>query len=496
MAIPTSPLWSILAFTEGLDISGWFDAATEGVDWSAFPVGAWGVNYLRDVTNKRIEIHDGVAFTQIYPVITAGSIGTGSWKTQIKFVPDVSVASNRIFTFNGGSPDSGLGNALALYWDRGFSLWNIQRELDIFGLGDIATGVDLTPVPGTTLDILMEYDSTSGLVSVTINGTLYGALPTFAAGAVAHDQSLSFSLPRPAGLEVQFIDEWLIGVPVPTPPPAPVIISSGGVSLADRPRRTLESVPSFESEAAPAIFGGNFEELFHSEFTEFVEAMPIMDVVAPGCPTNLSCIVNTLNRTMFFTWYWPSTYSSDGSIQNDVKEFEFFRFKDGEFSLITKTRIPKYNFYVTDDLLQESKDEGLAFAVRAVDFHDLVSKTSKTILVKLNKNYGCKEREIDPVFISGECGNQLNKKYSLNNKIILNKDQINLFVGTHIGIKEPFKNRDNTLLLTIKDLNTGKIFTINLTIQHNKLTVHDVVYGVANKTSDILSSIRRGTGRF
>ncbi len=271
-------------------------------------------------------------------------------------------------------------------------------------------------------------------------------------------------------------------------------ISEGLASSLDRPPRVLESVSSFEPEAPPEIFGGNFEELFHSEFSEFVEAQLVIDTIAPGCPTNLSCTVNTKNRTMFFTWYWPSTYSSDNSIQDDIKEFEFFRLENDEQFLITKTRIPKLHFYVDDSLLEKSKNEGLMFAVRAIDYHNLTSEYSKTILVKLNKDYGCKQKEIDPAFVSNECGKALNKKYILNKKIIVNKDRIKLLVGSHIAIKEPFINKNNTLLLTIKDLNTGKIFRINLTIEHTTQISRDFMYSSVStsKTSDILTSIRSG----
>lgn len=274
-------------------------------------------------------------------------------------------------------------------------------------------------------------------------------------------------------------------------------IGSGLASSLDRPPRVLESIPSFEPEVQPRIFGGNFEELFHGEFSEFVEAQPIIDTIAPSCPTNLSCTVNTKNRTMFFSWYWPTTYSSDGSIQNDIKEFEFFRLENGEHFLLTKIRIPKYSFYVNDALIEKSKNEGLMFAVRAIDYHDLTSEYSKIILVKLNKDFGCKEKEISPIFISNECGKAFNKKYVLNKKIIINKDQIKLLIGSHIAIKEPFISRNNTLLLTIKDLNTGKIFEISLTVENTQQINRDVVYSPTfNKTLDILASIRSGRTRF
>lgn len=258
------------------------------------------------------------------------------------------------------------------------------------------------------------------------------------------------------------------------------------------PERVFESVPSFVPEVVDKLSGGNFEELFHSEYTEFVEAQPIIDTISPSCPTNLTCVVNTAKRKMFFTWYWPITYSADKSVQNDIKEFEFLRFKDDQFIVVERVKVPRYEFFVSDDLLQESFDSGLMFAVRAIDFHDLFSDISKIILVKLNKNYSCKNQEIKPVYVSKNCGIDQSKKYILNNKIIIeDKEQINFSIGAHIGIKEPFINKKNTLIIKIKELNSDETFYINLNIQHSKIDTNFSNVSTV-KTSDIVALINAG----
>jgi hypothetical protein len=259
--------------------------------------------------------------------------------------------------------------------------------------------------------------------------------------------------------------------------------------------RGLESVPAFEPVITSGLTGGNFQELFHGEFSEFIEAVPIMDTTAPNCPSNLTCLINTTRKEFFFTWYWPVTNSSDGSIQNDIKEFEVLMYDDNDLSLvIAKTAIPSFKYIVPDNLLQKSFDGGLKFSVRAIDYHDLVSETSKVILVKLNKDFGCRKKEIDAIYISNECGKSKSaKKYELNNKLVINSDTISFNVGAYIGLKEPFKDKTNYLIINILDLNTGKTYTVDLEVSHNKVMRIETVYGIVPKTSDILSSIRRTT---
>lgn len=213
--------------------------------------------------------------------------------------------------------------------------------------------------------------------------------------------------------------------------------------------------------------GGNYEELFHSEFSDYTETAPIIDSIVPNCPTNISALINTKRREILFTWYYPISNSTDGSIQNDIKYFEILRFTNSkELVSIDSSTIPRYLFSVDDSLLDESMDIGLIFCVRAVDYHDLVSPISKMVLIKLNKDYGCKKSEINPRYVTMECGQTEDKTIILSKKMFFDKDSITFSPGSYVGIKEPFKNNTNMFLVTINDMNTGASFSMNLSITH------------------------------
>lgn len=267
------------------------------------------------------------------------------------------------------------------------------------------------------------------------------------------------------------------------------------------PPISLESVPSFSLKpmpVSPTFSGGNFEELFHSEFSEFVEASPIIDTIAPNCPTNLRARPNTNKKQILFTWYYPINNSSDDSTQDDIKEFELLMYdrESTDFTLITKTVVPRYVYDVPDSLLNVAFSDGLSFSVRAIDYHDLVSKTSKILKVKLNKDYGCKNEEILPEYLSLECGSIEERNKILTNKMLVYSDFVTFAPATFVSIKEPFKNKSNILLVTIRDLNTGKKFELELTIVHNKIIKFKPIYTpVSIITPSVASSIGPVRGR-
>ena len=247
------------------------------------------------------------------------------------------------------------------------------------------------------------------------------------------------------------------------------------------PPFSLESVPSFTFKpipVSPTFSGGNFEELFHSEFSEFIEASPIIDTIAPNCPTNLKARANTNKKQILFTWCYPINNSSDDSTQDDIKEFELLMYdrETTEFTLVAKTVVPMYLYNVPESLLSSAFNDGLSFSVRAIDYHDLVSKTSKILNVKLNKDYGCKNKEILPEYLSLECGSIEDRNKILVHNMIIKSDYITFAPATFVSIKEPFKNKSNVLLITIRDLNTGKKFELELTIVHNKIIKFKPIY--------------------
>jgi len=243
-----------------------------------------------------------------------------------------------------------------------------------------------------------------------------------------------------------------------------------------------------------AFSGGNFEELFHGEYSEFFEAEPIIDTIAPNCPTNLKVVVNSTKKTFLFTWYWPiSNNSPDKSIQNDVKEFEFFMVsKDGLVS-VGKTPIPRYFYKVLDNKIQWAQEEGIKFCVKAIDYHNLVSESSQIVRVFLNKDYGCKKLEISPIYESYQCGEtSLTKKFILRKHAQFMKDTFIFSPGSSMAIKEPFKNNTNVLIITVKDLNTGYTTDFEVDVTHQSIRMITTVFGPTTTSSGIADSIRTG----
>lgn len=262
----------------------------------------------------------------------------------------------------------------------------------------------------------------------------------------------------------------------------------------------LHSVPS--SETSSTVFttftGGNFAELFHGEFSSDTEARPILDEIAPNCPTNLTAHINTSEKKIMLMWYFPSSITTDGSYQNDIREFYVFMLKEGFYQKIASTKIPRFVYSVPDEQLTEAFDSGINFYLKAVDYHDLESNESQVIKVFLNKDFSCKGKEKTPVYLTNKCGLiDDSKKLELKKKMIFKgKNTFTFNIGTHVGLKEPFKNKSNALFLKIKDLVTGQINTFEIIVDHRNVISSIRTFGTVPKTSDIIEEIRMGGTRF
>ncbi len=266
------------------------------------------------------------------------------------------------------------------------------------------------------------------------------------------------------------------------------------LSIHDGAMISSMDVPEFTSAPVVRFSGGNFEEFFHSEYSDFFESLPIVDVIAPNCPTNLKVIINSTKKTFLFSWYYPiSANSPDKSIQNDIKEFEFYSVNDdNSLSIVGRMPIPRLLYVVGADQIEKAQDVGLRFCVKAIDYHDLVSESSQIIRVFLNKDYGCKKEELNPIYESRNCGGSNAKFYILKKYATFNKDIFTFSPGSSIAIKEPFKNSTNVVIVTIKDLNTGNVVEFEMDIIHQTLIRNRTMYGPVTTTSDIADSIRTG----
>jgi hypothetical protein len=256
-------------------------------------------------------------------------------------------------------------------------------------------------------------------------------------------------------------------------------------------------VPGFASTPVVRFSGGNFEEFFHSEYSNFFESLPIVDVIAPNCPTNLKVVVNSNKKTFLFTWYYPTSANSpDKSIQNDIKEFEFYSVNDdNSLAVMGRMPIPRLLYTVGVDQIEKAQGKGLRFCVKAIDYHGLMSESSQIIRVFLNKDYGCKKEESNPTYESRNCGGSDTKFYMLKKYATFNKDIFTFSPGSSVAIKEPFKNNTNVVIVTVKDLNTGNIVEFEIDVIHQTIIKSKTVYGPATITSDIVDSIRTGGGR-
>lgn len=219
--IPRQPLWPILGFAHGLDIADWFNPLTEGVAWSEASGGGWGTRYQRSATQREILIRDNAApMTRLVPVIAPGAIGAGKWRTHVRFVPDITPSSNRMFIVVGGSPDALRGCFFIFDFRMATGLWDIWCEDGMGGALLLASGVDLTPTAGTALLVDLIYDDVTDTVECRVNGKDY-TRPAHPSGAFVYDQSLIVI--DPMGTD-GLLTEWLVQAePIPgTVPVGPV----------------------------------------------------------------------------------------------------------------------------------------------------------------------------------------------------------------------------------------------------------------------------------
>lgn len=260
--------------------------------------------------------------------------------------------------------------------------------------------------------------------------------------------------------------------------------------------------PSFTSVSS-FLPASNFEELFHGEFSEFKEAQPIIDTIAPACPTILRIFPNTNDKRMTLVWYFPIN-SGVASIQNDTKEFEIYlvdlskTVESEKFLLITKTTIPIFVYNVPDEKFVESLTNGLNFCLKAVDFHGLKSDYSSIVNAKLNKDLSCKFKEKNSIVIKRNCGEETAKLIELRKKMTISSDSLEIFPGSFVGILDAFKNKNVTLNLKLKDLNTGYEFIKTISLQHNTIVIGATAPGVVGSlgvTHDVREEITRETRR-
>ncbi|MFA5174630.1 MAG: hypothetical protein WC438_05610 [Candidatus Pacearchaeota archaeon] len=271
-------------------------------------------------------------------------------------------------------------------------------------------------------------------------------------------------------------------------------IGDGIVSELSVSPRALESVPAYIPEGIPPVFGGNFSELFHGEFSDFVVAQPIEDTIAPSCPTNIMCVVNSYQKTILYTWYYPNAYSRDESIQNDIKKFSInISIYDQSFTY--NSVIPRFKFAIPENLIKLAETHGVKFFVKAVDYHNLVSESSQIVTSYIESDQNCKDLEYDVVYDLYDCNIPMHKKHILKKHMNIQHDSIMLYPGFCVSIKDPFKNSSNVIIIDLIDLNTGKSIKLSLNITHQSVTRTVTTYGpIVSSTSDVIESIRGSRG--
>lgn len=215
--IPTSPTWPILDFAPGLDISGFFDSTREGFDWTATPGAGWGVRYLRDGTNTKIELHgNAVASTTLVTLWSAWPTPMGPWETVVEIQPDITTGTGmgRGFVVDGGDPSTLLGHSLSLNFIDMTGLWNLRFEngagawVAVPGSSNLA----LTTAPGDVIRVRM-YSGTGGVtfeISCGTNSYTFGPFPFYppTLADAPHTQSLLYAGKDPA--RTSYIVSWRI----------------------------------------------------------------------------------------------------------------------------------------------------------------------------------------------------------------------------------------------------------------------------------------------
>lgn len=231
------------------------------------------------------------------------------------------------------------------------------------------------------------------------------------------------------------------------------------------------SIPPLVEREEIIHFGHNFAELFHGEFSDTIQSIPIIDTIAPPCPKNLRIVVNTQKNRMLLMWYYP-IHAGIPTIQNDIKQFDIYMVKKNgfefEYSKIHSTPYPLYVYQPDSEESINSMYDGLMFCIKAIDYHNLESPYSEIVFASLNEDYNCTHQELSTKVVARNCLDSRDNKRKLYNKMLVS-GEIKLTCGNFIGFLDSYTSGQFVFDMIITDLQTGIKYQKSLIVEHKSI---------------------------